>query len=125
MPLRVELGPFERIIIGGSVITNSNTRTSFRIDGEAPLLRERDIITAESADTPVKRIYYCVQMMYLEDDLAKYQGLYLGFMRDLLEAVPSSRDLLQATSTHIIAGAYYNALKEIKKLIKLEEKLLT
>ena len=75
MPLRVELKPFERIIIGQSVITNSDTRTSFLIDGEAPILREKDILTAETANTPVKRIYLCVQMMYLENDLANYQQL--------------------------------------------------
>jgi len=39
MPLRVELKPFERIIIGQSLITNSETRTTFLIDGEAPILR--------------------------------------------------------------------------------------
>ena len=29
MPLRVELKPFERIVIGETVIINSGTRTSF------------------------------------------------------------------------------------------------
>jgi len=35
VPLRVELKPFERIVIGESVIINSGARTSFLIDGEA------------------------------------------------------------------------------------------
>ena len=48
MPLRVELKPFERIVIGESVITNSDTRTTFLIDGDAPILREKDILTARS-----------------------------------------------------------------------------
>ena len=65
MPLRVELKPFERIVIGQSVITNSETRATFLIDGEVPILREKDILTAETANTPVKRIYLCVQQMYL------------------------------------------------------------
>ena len=38
MPLRVELKPGERIIIGQSVITNSDTRTAFLIDGDAPIM---------------------------------------------------------------------------------------
>jgi len=50
MPLRVELKPFERIIIGETVIINSGTRTSFLIDGEAPILREKDTVTAETAN---------------------------------------------------------------------------
>ena len=80
MPLRVELKPGERIIIGQSVITNSDTRTAFLIDGDAPILREKDILTSDTANTPVKRIYLCVQMMYLENDIPGYHDLYLGFM---------------------------------------------
>ena len=32
VPLRVELKPFERIVIGETVLVNSGTRTSFLID---------------------------------------------------------------------------------------------
>src|SRR3954451_1248744 len=76
MALRVELKPGERIIIGESLITNSDSRAAFLIDGDAPILREEDILTAEPADTPVKRVYLCVQMMYLEKDIPKYQEIY-------------------------------------------------
>ena len=124
MALKVELKPFERIIIGESVITNSETRTHFLIDGEAPILREKDILTAETANSPVKRLYFCVQMMYLEKDIPKYQELYMGFVKDLLEAVPSFRPQIEASSKLILSGSLYNSLKEIRKLIKLEEELL-
>ena len=40
MPLRVELKPFERIIIGDSVIINSGARASYLIDGDTPIRRE-------------------------------------------------------------------------------------
>jgi flagellar protein FlbT len=124
MALKVELKPFERIIIGESVITNSETRAHFLIDGEAPILREKDILTAETANSPVKRVYLCVQQMYLEKDLPKYQELYMGFVKDLLEAVPSFRPQIEASSKLILSGSLYNSLKEIRKLIKLEEELL-
>jgi len=125
VPLRVELKPFERIVIGGSVITNSEARTSFLVDGEAPILREKDILTAATANTPVKRIYLCVQMMYLEDDIPKYQDLYMDFVRDVLEAMPSSRIEIEAASNEILSGSLYKALREIRKLMKREGALLT
>lgn len=124
MALKVELKPFERIIIGESVITNSETRAHFLIDGEAPILREKDILTAETANSPVKRVYLCVQQMYLEKDLPKYQELYMGFVKDLLEAVPSFRPQIEASSKLILSGQLYISLKEIRKLIKMEEELL-
>jgi flagellar protein FlbT len=36
MGLRIELKPFERIVIGESVITNSDARISFLIEGSEP-----------------------------------------------------------------------------------------
>jgi len=124
MPLRVELKPFERIIIGETVIINSGTRTSFLIDGEAPILRERDTVTAETANTPVKRLYLCVQTMYLKNDIPRHRASYLGFIKELREAVPGSRDLIEAVNNHISGGSLYKALKEIRKLMKSEEELL-
>ncbi|WPO40777.1 flagellar biosynthesis repressor FlbT [Tardiphaga sp. 42S5] len=124
MPLRVELKPGERIIIGQSVITNSDTRTAFLIDGDAPIMREKDILTAETATTPVKRVYLCVQMMYLENDIPAYQELYLGFIKELIEAVPSFRETIEDVSKLILSGSLYKALKELRPLIKREEEFL-
>jgi flagellar biosynthesis repressor protein FlbT len=124
MALKVELKPFERIIIGKSVVTNSDSRAKFLIDGKAPILREKDILTAETANTPVKRLYLCIQMMYLEDDIPKYQDLYMDFVKDLLEAVPRFRRSIETASNLILAGSLYSSLKEIQKLIEQEAELL-
>ncbi len=94
MPLRVELKPFERIIIGETVIINSGTRTSFLIDGDAPILREKDTVTAETANTPVKRLYLCVQTMYLKNDIPRYRrpiGILSGFPGSLPQLLPRDR----------------------------------
>jgi flagellar biosynthesis repressor protein FlbT len=124
MPLRVELKPFERIVIGETVIINSGTRTSFLIDGEAPILREKDTVTAETANTPVKRLYFCVQMMYLKNDIPRYRNAYLGFIKELRQTIPGSRDAIDAVNSHVSVGALYKALKELRKLMKIEEGLL-
>jgi flagellar protein FlbT len=124
MGLKIELKPFERIVIGESLITNSDSRISFMVEGKEPILREKDILMPEKADTPVKRIYVCVQMMYLEKSTAKYQNLYFEFIRDLLGAVPRFRDKIELVSKLILAGSYYKALKELRKLLVQEEELL-
>jgi flagellar biosynthesis repressor protein FlbT len=121
MPLRVELKPFERIIIGESVIINSGSRSSFLIDGETPILREKDTVTAETADTPAKRLYHCVQTMYLKNDVLRYKASYLGFISELQESCPGSGELIAAVNHHVSTGALYKALKEIRKLMKREE----
>jgi flagellar protein FlbT len=72
----------------------------------------------------VKRIYLCVQMMYLENDIPAYQELYLGFIKELIEAVPSFRDQIEAVSNLILSGNLYKALRELRPMIKREEDLL-
>src|SRR5580698_6363249 len=118
MPLRVELKPFERIIIGETVIINSGTRTSFLIDGDAPILREKDTVTAETANTPVRRLYFCVQMMYLKSDNPRYRDSYLGLLEDLRKTNPESSDLINSVNDHVSNGFLYKGLKEIRKLMK-------
>ncbi|MCC7345855.1 MAG: flagellar biosynthesis repressor FlbT [Variibacter sp.] len=124
MALKIELKPFERIIIGQSLITNSDVRARFVIDGNAPILREKDILTAETADTPMKRIYLCIQMMYLEDDIPKYQDIYFEFIKDMIKAVPSFKKQIEVASNHILSGELYKALKDIRKLIAREAETL-
>jgi flagellar protein FlbT len=121
MPLRVELKPFERIIIGDSVIINSGTRSSFLIDGDTPILREKDTVTAETADTPAKRLYHCVQMMYLKNDVGRYRAAYLDCVKELQQAVAGSSDLIAEVNHHVTEGSLYKALKEIRKLMKRED----
>ena len=121
MPLRVELKPFERIVIGDTVIINSGTRTCFLIDGETPILRERDTVTAETANTPAKRLYLCVQTMYLKSEVTRYRERYAGLIRELQVAIPNSRDLIQSVEEFVAGGSLYKALKEIRKLMKREQ----
>ena len=124
MPLRVELKPFERIVIGETVLINSGTRTSFLLDGEAPILREKDAVTAETANTPVKRLYLCVQTMYLKNDVPRYRTSSLGFFNELRDNLPGAGDAINVINQHVSSGALYKALKEIRKLIKREEELV-
>jgi flagellar protein FlbT len=123
MPLRVELKPFERITIGEIVLINSSTRASFLVDGAAPILRENDTVTAETANTPVRRLYFCAQMMYLKNDIPRYRTSYLGLVKALRETIPEFLDPIDTVSDHVSGGSLYKGLKEIRKLMKREEDL--
>jgi flagellar protein FlbT len=124
MALKVEMKPGERMIIGDCVITNSDQRTRLLIDGDTPILREKDILTAESANTPAKRIYLAVQLMYLSRDPCAHHETYFALMRDILEAAPSTWRYIESINNHILTGELYKALKDAKKLISYEGELL-
>jgi flagellar biosynthesis repressor protein FlbT len=122
--LKVELKPGERIIIGECVITNADQRTRLLIDGQAPILREKDILTTKTADSPAKRIYLAVQLMYTSRDPVVHHQLYFELVRDILGAAPSTWRYIEAINNQILTGQMYKALKEAKKLIAYESELI-
>ena len=124
MALKVELKPSERIIIGNAVVTNGEHRTRLYIEGEAAILREKDILTPETADSPAKRIYLAVQLMYLEDDIGSMQETYTELTRDIVTAAPSTLQYVDRINGLVVSGAFYKALKETKALIAYESELL-
>jgi Flagellar biosynthesis regulator FlbT len=124
MALKVELKPGEKLLVGNCVITNSDQRTRLFIDGNAPILREKDILTSETANTPAKRIYLAVQLMYIDEDEEKAKQSYLDLSRDFVEAVPSSIALIDQINNEILTGSLYKALKAAQRLIEYEQDLL-
>src|SRR3954465_8966210 len=125
MALKVELRPHERIIVGNCVITNTDQRARFLIDGDnVPILREKDILTPATADTPAKLVYLAVQLMYISPDPQINHGTYFNLVRDIITAVPSAWPIIEGINNFILNGDLYHALKEAKKLIAYEKKLL-
>lgn len=124
MALKVELKPGERFILGESVITNDDQRTRLFIEGDAPILREKDILKLDDADTPCKKIYLVLQMMYLSAEPSSHHDIYFQLVKDLLEAAPSTAPFLDNINNKILTGEMYKALKEARKLIGYEQELL-
>ncbi len=125
MSLKVELKPNERLIIGNCVVTNSDQRTRLFIDGKAPILREKDILTPDTADSPAKRIYLAVQLMYLEDNIDTLRTQYFSLVNDIVTAAPSCIPIVDEINNDILTGSLYKALKAAKRLIQYEQDLLS
>lgn len=123
MALKVELKPNERIIIGTAVVRNGDQRTSLVIEGHAPILREKDILSPRTADTPAKLIYLAIQLMYIDGRISENINTYQKLMADFQTAVPSSSNILMAIHNHILNAEFYKALKEAKQLLAYERKL--
>lgn len=124
MSLKVELKHGERIILGECLITNEGGRTKLRIDGAAPILREKDIMTPEAADSAAKRIYLTVQAMYLSRTPAEHHASYFQLVQDLIQAAPSTRQFVESINNKILTGSMYKALKDAKALIDYEQGLI-
>ena len=124
MALKVELKPGERIILGDCVVTNADQRTRLLVEGGAPILRQKDILTAEQADTPAKRVYLAVQLMYTSRDPRTHHEVYFALVRDMLSAAASTWPYIESINNKILTGDLYKALKDARKLIVYEQELM-
>ncbi len=66
--LVLKLGPNERVLINGAVIENGDRRSRLAImTPNANILRLRDAIHPEEANTPVRRVCYIAQLVLSGD----------------------------------------------------------
>ncbi|MFN3883350.1 MAG: flagellar biosynthesis repressor FlbT [Rhodocyclaceae bacterium] len=125
MSLKISLKAGERIFVGGAVIQNGSTPCEFLILNDVPLLREKDILSEEEANTHCRRIQLCVQLMYMDSpNLAGYQKKYAQLVDELLVAAPSTASLVAEINHHLAFGEYYQAIKSAKRLVAYEEELI-
>ena len=124
MALVIDLKPGEKILIGNAVITNDSQRTRLHIAGEAPIMREKDVMQEENANTPCKKIYFILQCMYLARNPREYHQRYFEMVKEVQDAAPSSAFFFMRINEYIIGGLYYKALKLSQDLIQHERELL-
>lgn len=127
MPLKLSLKPGEKFVLNGAVVENGDRRATLVLQNKASVLREKDIMQEHEVDTPAKRIYFPVMMMYLSS--TSQDGLYDEFvlrMTEFMNAVGSSEVLSECVSVsrEVMAGEFYKALLRCRKLIQYEAKLL-
>lgn len=124
MALVIDLKPSEKIVIGGAVVTNGDSRTRLHIEGDAPILREKDIMHEKEADTPCKKAYMALQLMYLSPTPKNIYPLYFEIVRDIQKAAPSTALFFLKIHDHLLNDEYYKALKEAHNLIEHEREIL-
>jgi len=128
MPLKLSLKPGEKFVLNGAVLANGDKRTSLILQNKACVLREKDIMQPGEASTPARRIYLPIMMMYLDaDGIEDYYNEFALRMTEFMGAV-ENRSVLAACveiSRDVMAGAYYKALMQCKKLFEFEQERLT
>ena len=115
------------MILGAAVIINANrTGCNLIIENKVPILREKDILSENDANSPCRRIYFVIQLMYIdEENLTLHQKSYWKLVKDLVEAVPSTVALIDQISEKIVSGQYYQALKLAQKLRDYEQEVIS
>ncbi len=128
MPLKIQLKPKERVIINGAVIEgHDDARTEIVVLNNASVMRQKHILQQDEADTPVKRLYFALQMLYIEDreNHEPYKKSFEQYHKDLDEtlSLPAIKVSLGLIKQAVTQEKYYDALKVCRELIKVEAEL--
>lgn len=127
--LVLKLGPKERVLINGAVVENGDRRSRLAIvTPDAKILRLRDAIHPEDAQTPVRRAIFSVQLVLSGDREA--ESVHTSLLRQIEELSqvftdPDSRRLLADATTALVAQHHYRVLKALRSLLPREERLMS
>ena len=126
--LVLKLGPGERIMINGVVMENGDRRARLNvITPDANVLRLRDAIHPDQANTPVRRVCYIAQLVLAgEADAEEGRRQLLRGIEQLSHVFqdPDSRAHLTGATDAVLEGRFYQAMRGLRTLLPREARLL-
>ena len=125
--LVLALAPGEKFIVNGALLENGEKHSRIRVkDNNARVIRCSDALLPEDVNTPVKQVFFAVQLL-ITGDLDEEVALSALYSEcDALEGVfnPISPQLISTLRSMIERGNYYSALCFLKQVIEVEANLL-
>jgi len=125
--LVLKIAPGERFIVNGALLENGDKPARIRIaDGAARVLRCRDALRPEDVDTPVKRIYFAIQLMITGDlepkDVTPAIDADCAALLDVFR--PIDPEMIPTLRSMISRGNHYSALCHLRQILAIEAQLL-
>ena len=127
MPLKLTLKPREKFVVNGGVLVNGDRRSDLILENQVSLLRERDVLQPDEADTPMKRIYFTIMMMYLDGGLeGDYYDQFTDLMTDFMCAVTTKEvvEKCHRILDDVHEQRFYTAMMMSKSLLPFEKERL-
>lgn len=122
-----KVAPGERFIVNGATLENGDKPARIRIvDGGVRVLRLRDAMRPEEVNTPVKRIYYAIQLL-VTGDLEEARTLpaidaECAKLEDVFSHIDA--ELIPVLRSMIGRGNYFSAMCHLRQILTIEAELL-
>jgi len=127
VPLLIDFKSGDKLIINGSVLENIGGNTKILVHNNSAILREKEVLSQEDAQTPASRVYFELQGAYiLPDPTAREESLkrFEQRLNEFIAACPNALDIALKVRTHVENNRVYKGLKEAQNLIKYESNVL-
>ncbi len=126
--LILKLRAHEQILVNGVVMQNGDRNARLIIKTpDAKILRLRDAIHPDQADTPVKRVCYIAQLAVAGEtdsiDAASQLAAGIAQLGAALEGISGAEPLAEAAEM-LAEENFYGVLRALRRLLPLEARLL-
>jgi flagellar protein FlbT len=124
--LKISLKPNEKIYINGAVI-RVDRKVTVELMNDVQFLLENHVIQADDASTPLKQLYFILQVMLMSPpDAVEARDMFRHSLPLLLASFEDERirSELKQIDRMVSEGHIYEALKAIRSLYPLERRAL-
>lgn len=126
--LILKLAPGERFVANGVVIENGDRRARLNIlTPDSNVLRLRDALHPEEANTPVRRVCYIIQLVLAgEADEAKAKPQIRDGITQLAQVFTDAESArrLARSAEDVSLGRFYPALRGLRAILPMEDRLM-
>ncbi|WP_398476355.1 flagellar biosynthesis repressor FlbT [Tardiphaga sp.] len=123
----ISLRSGEKIYVNGAVL-RVDRKVTLELINDVTFLLESQVMQVEDATTPMRQLYFVVQLMLMSPgDLEQAKSVF-GHQRCALYAAADNAELLSgldSVETLVEAKRYYEALRKIRSLFEIEQSILT
>ena len=124
--IRLYLRANERIFINGAVF-RVDRKVSIELLNDTTFLLENHIMQKENADTPLKQLYFVVQLLLMDPvNTEPSKKVFRNLVSDILDTL-ENQELIEGVKevdVEVSTGKVFSALKMIRKLFPLEQLIL-
>ena len=123
---KISLKPHERVYINGAVI-KVDRKTSLEFLNDVQFLLESQVLQAADANTPLKRLYFTVQIQLMSpSDTVAAKRMFKEQLEQLLLTFEDSmvRNELAGVEKLVAESRFHEAMKTLKSLYPIEARLL-
>lgn len=124
--IRLYLKAKEKIFINGAVL-QVDRKVAFELLNDATFLLENHVMQKEDANTPLKQLYFVVQLMLMHPNNAEQSKvLFKKMVSNLMDSLETKEliDGVTNADTEISSGKEFAALKTIRSLFPVEEQVM-
>ncbi len=123
---KLSMKPNERVYVNGAVL-RFDRKTSIEFLNNVHFLLESHVLQAEDANTPLKRLYFSIQLQLMTPhDTGESKGLYRELLNQLLTTFEHNYVLneLKNIDRLVSEARYHESMKVLRELYSIEERLL-